>query len=518
MSTATTTDAPPRRRAGPRQPTRAERIAARTRRYRKSTFLLGILSFLVPLAMAHQIEIVGRLYAAEALLLLILPLLLIDRGPMLLDPLPRMILTLGAIWLGSQIVTDLVVGSTYDHYSRGWSKIVFFLGNFAAIYMLVYGNRSRMILFGLGLGIGLAVTTYRYPTPISIVDPWKFGVSLAVSLCVLVMTHNKMMQRAAIIPISVLLILGAFNMYMGSRAAAGMLFLTAMYLVAQIIFGKKGDKVTPPTYTRLAFLAIVGAGAAWLVLELYSYAALEGMLGDDAKEKYLGQVSMGAGILLGGRHEVLVSLQAIADSPILGHGSWAEDRKYIDLLMAMTRSEGQEIEASYFGALIPTHSYLTGAWVEAGMLGGLFWIFIMFQLVKVLGNLFQIRDPMSPLVVFVCLTLMWDILFSPFGADRRVVVAYEIVLVVFVWEVLRATAERAKQIRRIRKAARHALGKRGGLAPAGPRGPARPLPNARLMRRPPPNVTRLPRPSERAAALRRQAQARDDSPQGNDEN
>lgn len=511
MSTATTTTAPPERtRTVPRQPSRAERIAARTRRYRRSTFLLGLLALVIPMAMAHQIEIVGRLYAAEALLLLILPLLLIDRGPMLLDPAPRMVLIMGAVWLASQVVTDLIVGSSYDQYSRGWSRIVFFLANFAVIYMLIYGNRARMLLFAIGLGIGLAITTYRYPTPVSVNDPWKFGVSLGVSLVVLATTHSGIMRRVPLLPIAILVLLGGFNMYMGSRSAAGMLFLTAMYLVAQMMFGKKGDKVTPPTYTRLAFLAILGAGAAWLVLELYAYAALDGILGDDAKEKYLDQVSMGAGILLGGRHEVLVSLQAIVDSPIIGHGSWAEDRKYIDMLMAMTRTEGLEIPPSYFGALIPTHSYLTGSWVEAGVLGGLFWVFILLQVVKVLGNLFQVRDPLSPLAVFICLTLLWDILFSPFAAERRVIVAYEIVLIIFVWEFVRATAERARQVRRIRRAARRTLGKGGGIGPRGPRGPARPIPSARLLRRPPPNVTTLPRPSARAEAHLRQAAAQDD--------
>ena len=58
-------------------------------------------------------------------------------------------------------------------------------------------------------------------------------------------------------------------------------------------------------------LAMVGT------LQLYDVAASEGWLGADAQAKYLQQ-SGALGVLVGGRSEVLVSSQAVIDSPILG--------------------------------------------------------------------------------------------------------------------------------------------------------------------------------------------------------
>lgn len=499
MSTATaTTGSQPRRRPSADRRTAAE---ARNRRYHRGSVMLDSLAFLVPLAMSYQVEIIGRLYAAEFLLLLCLPLLLIDRGGMLMESLPKTVLCLAAAWFASQILTDIVDGTPYADWSRGWSKIFFFTVNFAAIYMLIYGNRRRLILFTLGLAIGLAVTNQRYANFEMVALPWKFIYGLSATLAIIAITLTGFVRKMPLLPIAIMGAVGVLHMYMGWRSMAGVCFLTALYLMAQAIFGKKGANVTPPTNTRLILIGVLGIVAVWLVLALYEMAAMDGLLGEDAREKLIHQTRSGAGILLGGRHEILVSLQAILDSPFLGHGSWAQDRKYVDMLIALTRDAEEMIEAAWFGDLIPTHSHLTGSWVEAGLLGGVFWLFILFLVARVLANLFQARDPMSPLVAFIALLMMWDILFSPFAADRRIVVPYQIVLIMFMWDNLKVHAERARQIRRIRKAARSALKRRAGArggAP-GPRPRGHPLPSPRLMRRPPANVATLPRPSARAA-------------------
>ena len=50
--------------------------------------------------------------------------------------------------------------------------------------------------------------------------------------------------------------------------------------------------------------------------------------GEDVQKKYQMEASGKYGVLLGGRTELLASLPAVYDSPILGHGSWAKDRIY----------------------------------------------------------------------------------------------------------------------------------------------------------------------------------------------
>ena len=74
-------------------------------------------------------------------------------------------------------------------------------------------------------------------------------------------------------------------------------------------------------------------------------------------------------MLVGGRPETLVAIQAIRDAPILGHGSFPYGPKYIqmkqDIQYQHGYTESDEPEEVEF-PVIPTHSHLTMAWVESG--------------------------------------------------------------------------------------------------------------------------------------------------------
>jgi len=171
-------------------------------------------------------------------------------------------------------------------------------------------------------------------------------------------------------------------------------------------------------------LAAVGVG----VFQMYNYAARSGLLGDDAQEKYRTQAYGEYGVLLGGRSEVLVSSRAILDSPFLGHGSWAKDYQYSSLLDELRQQAGYSTGIEDDKGLIPTHSHLLGAWVEAGLLGAIFWVWILSLPVRVLMKPHGILDYLTPLMAFVAFLLIWDILFSPYGAERRFVTPYYIVV------------------------------------------------------------------------------------------
>ena len=65
----------------------------------------------------------------------------------------------------------------------------------------------------------------------------------------------------------------------------------------------------------------------------------------------------------------------------------------------------------------PSHSHLFGAWVDAGFLASIAWIFVvMFSLQLLMSTSFY-RDALTPLTLFITLTMLWDIIFSP-GPNR----------------------------------------------------------------------------------------------------
>ncbi len=470
---------PGRRPLRPRQ----RPVKDRAHAYYRNSILLDALALMIPLGMIYEVTVVGRLFLAEAICLGAVPFLLMARGRMLLLPSALTIIALGAGWFVWQIVTDLIQGTPYEDYARGWAKIIFFMVNFVVIYMVIYGNRRRTALFLAGAAVALAASVIVRPGYFTEGNPWKFGYGLPVSLAIIWMCQVNFVYRRWVLAVGLCLLMTAAHMYLGWRSMAGIFGLTGFYLMGQGLLGQRGSKVQPLSSARLLLLAGAGIAAIFALLSGYEFLASEGYLGEDAKEHYEQQAAGDLGLLLGGRQEVVVSLEAISDSPIFGHGSWAKDRKYIDLLTERMRMLGymdinDEVGPSYFGDLIPTHSHITGAWVEAGILGGIFWIWILILIARNLGYLYQIRDPISPMAVFFSILLAWDVLFSPFGAERRIMSAFQIVVLVYSWDLLRQAAAQGKMLRRMKRMQR----RRANVLP----------------RRLPPNVQPLPRPSERA--------------------
>jgi hypothetical protein len=68
--------------------------------------------------------------------------------------------------------------------------------------------------------------------------------------------------------------------------------------------------------------------------------------------------------------------------------------------------------------LIPTHSYIFGAWVEAGIGGALFWLFFLCFTIR---TFLQVSgsEPLLLLFAFGGFQMVWDTFFSPLGMPTR---------------------------------------------------------------------------------------------------
>jgi O-antigen ligase len=127
-----------------------------------------------------------------------------------------------------------------------------------------------------------------------------------------------------------------------------------------------------------------------------------------------------------GRLEFLVGLQAIWDSPIIGWGSWGKDPHYIRIFEEITEKAGLHFYSEEKS--IPSHSFLLGAWVEAGIGGAIFWFILLLQSLKGLKNLLKFNIQPIVVLTFILSAFIWDILFSPFGAHERLYAAFFTVL------------------------------------------------------------------------------------------
>lgn len=384
-----------------------------------------VFCFLVPALQFIQFQGAGVLSISDLILVAALPIAVLRHPDRLRQkPMPA-ILTLGALWLVAQVATDILRNSASEDFLRGWSKIFLLLVNFSVVWIVTSRTRRRFVLYGTGLAIGTILGVYVNPSADALIDPWKFGFGLPVTLLVVMWTAAHLTRRrylGILVPLTALAIVHAFGNY---RSLAVITFISAIYSIFQMSGAGERNKPQFGRF-RLAFLGFTVVCAIWGFIQVYSHYVERGVFGQYAQRKLEVQTNGAGGLLLGGRGEILASGQAIIDSPLLGHGSWARDPTYAAIL-AEKRSElgykNVEGPGGKKDDLIPTHSYIFGAWVEAGLAGGLFWLFVLAYtiraLVKASGS-----EPLIPLFAFTGFLQVWDILFSPLGMPTRFIAPY----------------------------------------------------------------------------------------------
>ncbi len=408
---------------------------------RSGTILGDLVVFLIPALQFFEIDIVGRLFAPDLAMLALLPFALRSHARQLSAPLPTTLLRLGLLWLFGQVITDVLRATAFEDYARGWAKIGLFLISFAVLYTLLSNNPRRVLLYGAGICVGGILGFYLNPGVYSAGEPWKFGVGGPITLLLVLCATNRLMARALFLQVLLIASAALINLDMGFRALAGVCLLTAVYLA---FFARRRRHHEIGLRPALSLIVICLA-AGFAFIKVYEQGAEAGLFGERVRQKYESQAGGQLGLLIGGRGEILVSARAIQDSPILGHGSWAKDPELAWLWLDILRSFGYEAgssEAAWEG-LIPTHSHLFGAWVEAGILGAVFWVWVLFLAFRALLVLPQAKCPLAGLIAFLAFMLMWDVLFSPFGAERRFITAYYLTALVAVLEESRLMGSRA---------------------------------------------------------------------------
>jgi len=405
---------------------------------RKSTFLnLGdFLVLCVPLLQCLQVHAVGVLFGTDLLLLAALPFVLATRMNRLRNRQIAIVLLLGLAWLIAQICTDVIRGSRPEDYLRGWSKIGLTVTHLAVVWAVLRSSTRRFALYGIGLCGGGALSCLITPNEFSLIDPWKFGLAIPVTLLVIFSVSSLSGGRNRPIVLIALFAMSGVNLYLNLRSVGMICLVTGVYCYFQ----------TQAQTARLRLgwtKMVVTAGAVllsvWGFQQLYTYAVTSGHLGQDAQAKYEFQEQGEGGVLLGGRSEILASAQAIIDSPIIGHGSWARNAEYAAIGRERFAELGYKVGHHDEDDLIPTHSHVFGAWVESGVIGAIFWLWILKLTV---GTILRVKgnEPLLPVFAFIAFLLCWDILFSPYGADRRFMATYFIAVIVWV----RSFGERSK--------------------------------------------------------------------------
>ena len=399
--------------------------------------IFDVLAFLVPLGLTYEIQFQGRLFLSEILLLLLSPVMLADAAKIWRNSSVRQFVSLALVWFLFQAATDVYRATPFIDYSRGLSKIFFFTINFVFIFWLISYRQRRLWLMSLAFAVG-GISQHLLTTGwVFTLYDWKILWLFPVTLSVFVAACGF---RSIFWQISAAVFISLVNFLLLARSSGAICVFVALILVLRYRSKKVGFALAGISRVRRFRILIYGIMGIFVAVLGYQALSISGALGEDDRartelQRSFGQTYIGGGVigeifglLVGGRNEIIVSSRAIIDSPILGHGSWAKNLAYVDLYASLGGKSAdlfrEEAANLYDAGLIPTHSHFFGAWVESGIGGAIFWGFIFWLIYRAAFRTLTLDTRIAPLAFYWFVLLLWDIPFSPFGAERRFTVAF----------------------------------------------------------------------------------------------
>ncbi len=393
-----------------------------------------LVALAIGLTASATVHFVGDLPISEVILVALLPVILAVHGRRVFRPEYKTLFVLLGLWLFGQWVSDIYRHTATLNWVRG-DAAIFFLGlDLLGLVALLTMNDRRKTLFLAGTAIGSIWVTFLRPSEFAQDQPWKFGYATGVITLVLLISSFFYARRRYIAAGLLILGIAGVNLLENYRGPVGQLLIVIAleFPLVPEQFGRLRILPRSAGAARVAVLLVLSLGAAWVAGRLVNFDTSAGLVSEEAREKNEAEQKAGS-LLLGGRPEIQVSLQAVKDSPILGYGSWPQDPKYVEMLFDIELEQGvfdssdmSEFETYY----IPTHSHLMGAWVWAGILGAAFWFYILWLTARATIRLAILRPPLAPIYTFTVVGMFWQIMFSPFGLNARIYDAVAIVLMV----------------------------------------------------------------------------------------
>jgi hypothetical protein len=333
------------------------------------------------------------------------------------DGLLRTILRAWLIYFVLQVCSDMVNGTLPADFMRGWARLIFFAVNITVIAFLSGLQLNRLAAFFAGYAASLILASFQERN--EFLSEWKFGYGPAVTMGVALLIGLLKSERVNRIGGIAFVFLGIVHLQANARSLGGITLLIGLLSLLAIYFR---DNLRDGGFFSVKFLLPVVISMIG-IYQVYTIGASSGWLGEKSRDKYEKQTSGGRNILSGGRMEYTIAIPAILEAPLLGYGSWARHPEYVKRYIYINGIDPNTYDAEYLMELgtIPTHSHILGSWAEAGVAGGVFWILVLWLALRTFYRMLgHDQLPYRLFLLFMLVFFIWDILFSPFGLERRV--------------------------------------------------------------------------------------------------
>jgi O-antigen ligase len=368
------------------------------------------------------VNLVGSLPGCDIAALIMLPFLLLRHSERAFRREYLWFYLLLGLWLFGTVAADLYLGSTMTNSMKGIARVVFLGLDFTALAILIDGKTRGMIVFTLGFIPAMLKIAFAFREDFLVA--WKFGLAYALTLMALLVSCYFYVQRRHWIYVSISLGMAALNLIFASRSqvAIDLISLTLVLPILRRKHSLQGGTDKCVEAFRIAILLTLACGAAYAANQAIKFGVNHNFFDETIQDKFQTQEEGRLGVLVGGRPETLAAIQAIRDSPLIGHGSFAVDPKYNWLQQDIAYENGytsSDAPPDEENAGIPAHSHLTQSWVESGIFGGIFWLYALFITSRGILLLISRGSPMAPLYAFLLVGFIWDVLYSPMGSFAR---------------------------------------------------------------------------------------------------
>ena len=395
--------------------------------------------FLLPFTYLYEASFIGQLYGEELVFLFLLPVFWAASKNSLPDVI-RWTIRLIALWLVVQIATDIYNDTYIGDYLRGWARIIFFAIDVYVLARLLNTER-RLLAYALGWAITVVVSSAIGFGDLAL--SWKFGVGISAPNIIAAGLLLFLGVRKYTIPLIALVCFAdaVASLFFNARNNAFSLGFSSV-LIAVAIFPKIRRWATAVWDFSPIVVVVAGLAVTYLLGSLYVNAAGAGFFGDAARQKLQEQRTDASdkvfGVLAGGRGEFYSSTAAIVDSPIVGYGSWARSAYYYQIYVEAIHAHGtpeqlNEVDSKFYigEPQIPTHSFLFGTWVEAGIVGGGFWLFMLWRALGSTRRAIELTSIVDVLVLINVPQFVWNVFFSPFAGSTRLSASFVLIVLMF---------------------------------------------------------------------------------------
>lgn len=399
--------------------------------------------FMIGLGSQTQIRVVGSIGISEFVMFLVAPFVfLVDHRRLKADGfMPFVWLSIltcfGCLVSGMINHTDLVSllkGFAAPHAVFAATVVVHWLlrRDFSALKWLILGvflsNIVCVFIFQQGAYTfregefleGSEATAAVVSNPLF----WSSRISAILMLPISMYYLSTPYAYSATLPFVAALIKILFSDSSG-RAAALVSCLAGFYIFVA------GKSVRRMRQVGRHFLLIVMLLFTLLIIgkQVYVYAASNNYLGEKAREKYFKQTQGSSStlkIIMGGRLEFFTAIKACIDRPIIGFGPKPIDtkgyyeemlRKYgnIDDYETYVRSVMGQARLGITEHYIPAHSGLASFWLQYGIVGLVFWLYILAMFLKYFTKYSHGVPQWYGYCVMGISASLWDTFFSPFA-------------------------------------------------------------------------------------------------------